>query len=67
MLGLAVGVSMFTTITIAALIGTLVPIFFNHYGFDPALSSGPIVTTIKDVTGLLIYFWIASLFLPYIV
>ncbi|MGI5875246.1 MAG: magnesium transporter [Dethiobacteria bacterium] len=67
LLGLAVGVSMFTTITIAALIGTLVPIFFNHYGFDPALSSGPIVTTIKDVTGLLIYFWIASLFLPYIV
>jgi magnesium transporter len=66
LLGLAVGISMFTTITIAALIGTLVPIFFNHYGFDPALSSGPIVTTIKDVTGLLIYFWIASLFLPYI-
>ena len=57
---------MFTTITIAALIGTWC-LSFNHYGFDPALSSGPIVTTIKDVTGLLIYFWIASLFLPYIV
>jgi len=62
-----VGFSMFFTIIVAAIIGTLVPIIFNHYGLDPALSSGPFVTTIKDVTGLLIYFYTASAFLKYLV
>jgi magnesium transporter len=67
LLGLAVGLAMFATIVLAALIGTLVPIFFNHYGLDPAISAGPIVTTIKDITGLLIYFWIATMFMEYLV
>jgi magnesium transporter len=66
-LGFVVGFSMFFTIIVAAIIGTLVPIIFNHYGMDPALSSGPFVTTIKDVTGLLIYFYTASVFLKYLV
>lgn len=66
-LGLVVGVSMFITITLAALIGTLVPMFFNYYGIDPAISAGPFVTTIKDVTGLLIYFYTASIFIKYLV
>lgn len=66
-LGLVVGLAMFFTIVVAALVGTLVPIVFNHYGFDPALSSGPFVTTIKDVTGLLIYFYTASVFLKFLV
>lgn len=66
LLGLVVGVAMFTTITMGALIGTLVPIIFSHYGVDPAITSGPFVTTIKDVTGLLIYFGIATLFLKYL-
>lgn len=62
-LGLVVGLAMFFTITLAAIIGTLVPIIFNYYGIDPAISAGPFVTTIKDVTGLLIYFYTASIFL----
>ncbi|MGI6308858.1 MAG: magnesium transporter [Dethiobacteria bacterium] len=66
-LGLVVGMAMFFTIAFAALIGTLVPIIFNYYGLDPALSAGPFVTTIKDVTGLLIYFYTASAFLKYLV
>ena len=66
-LGMAVGISMFMTITLAALIGTLVPIFFNHYGVDPAITAGPFVTTIKDVTGLIIYFGIATMFMNYLV
>lgn len=65
-LGLVVGISMFITITFAALIGTLVPMFFNYYGVDPAISAGPFVTTIKDVTGLLIYFYTASFFIKYL-
>jgi len=66
-LGLAVGLAMFITIILAAMIGTLVPIFFNHFGIDPAITAGPFVTTIKDVTGLLIYFWIATMFMGYLV
>jgi len=62
MLGLVVGLALFFTITLAAIIGTLVPIIFNYYGIDPAISAGPFVTTIKDVTGLLIYFYTASIF-----
>jgi magnesium transporter len=35
----------------------------NNFGIDPAITAGPFVTTIKDVTGLLIYFLVASAFL----
>ncbi|NMB35153.1 MAG: magnesium transporter [Firmicutes bacterium] len=66
-LGLVVGLAMFFTIAVAALIGTLVPIIFSYYNLDPALSAGPFVTTIKDVTGLLIYFYTASLFFKHLV
>ncbi len=65
-LGLIVGIAMFVTILLASLVGTIVPMFFNHYGIDPAISSGPFVTTIKDVTGLLIYFYTASVFFKYL-
>ncbi len=67
MLGVVVGIAMFITISLAALIGTLIPIFFNHYGIDPAITSGPFVTSIKDVTGLLIYFYTATVFMKYLI
>jgi len=66
LLGVVVGGSMFATIILAALIGTLIPIIFNHLGIDPAITAGPFVTTIKDVTGLLIYFSIATAFMEYL-
>jgi magnesium transporter len=65
-LGVVVGVSMMATISVAALIGTLVPMLCNMVNIDPAITAGPFVTTIKDVTGLLIYFVIASTFLEYL-
>lgn len=65
-LGLVVGTSMFITICVATLIGTLVPLLLNMAHIDPAITAGPFVTTIKDVTGLLIYFGIASLFLKFL-
>ncbi len=65
-LGLVVGVSMLATISVAALIGTLVPMLCSMVNIDPAITAGPFVTTIKDVTGLLIYFAIASNFLEYL-
>lgn len=65
-LGLVVGVAMFTTVTLGAVIGTLVPLLFSQAGIDPAFASGPLVTTIKDMTGLLIYFSIASAFMNHL-
>jgi len=65
-LGLVVGVSMLGTISVAALIGTLVPLICSKINIDPAITAGPFVTTIKDVTGLLIYFVIATTFLEYL-
>ncbi len=65
-LGLVVGVSMMVTISVATLIGTLVPLLLNKVNIDPAITAGPFVTTIKDFTGLLIYFTVASLFISYL-
>jgi len=58
-LGAVVGIAMFSTVTLAAIIGTLVPLILSRMGVDPAYASGPLVTSIKDATGLLIYFSIA--------
>ncbi len=65
-LGAVVGVSMLGTITVAALIGTLVPLLCSKINVDPAITAGPFVTTIKDVTGLMIYFFIATSFIEYL-
>lgn len=65
-LGLIVGISMFFAISAAALMGTLLPLFFKRCGIDPALASGPFVTTSNDIIGLLIYFILATLMLMYI-
>ena len=59
-LGLVVGIAMSATVTLGAVIGTFIPLMFSQAGIDPAYASGPLVTTIKDATGLLIYFSIAS-------
>jgi len=59
-LGVVVGISMFTAILVAALTGTAVPFIFRHFRIDPAFASGPIVTTINDITALSIYFILAN-------
>ncbi len=65
-LGLVVGISLLATISVAALIGTLVPLICNKINIDPAITAGPFVTTIKDVTGLMIYFITATTFIEYL-
>jgi magnesium transporter len=64
-LGITVSVSLITVIVIASLIGTFVPITLNKYGIDPALATGPFITTSNDIFGLLIYFSIAKLILGF--
>ncbi len=66
-IGLVVGVSLALTIIIATLLGFVIPFMLTKLGIDPAAGSGPIITTIKDITGLFIYFGIASLLINYII
>jgi magnesium transporter len=56
-----IGVSLFLTITLASLNGSLIPVLFERWNIDPAVAAGPLVTTSNDITGILIYFGLASL------
>lgn len=61
-LGLTVSVALLTVIVVATLFGTLVPLVLDKYAIDPALATGPFITTVNDVLGLFIYFLIGHLF-----
>ena len=63
MLGLAVGLSLMSTMTLAAFLGFLVPFVLIKFKVDQAAGSAPIITSIKDIAGLLIYFLFVSTFL----
>lgn len=65
-LGLVVGLSLFSTVTLAASLGFLIPWLLFKLNMDQAAGAGPIITTIKDITGLLIYFYLANLFMDLI-
>jgi len=64
-LGITVTVSLISVIVIASLIGTFVPLLLNRFGIDPALATGPFITTSNDICGILIYFSIAKLILGF--
>ena len=55
-LSYTVSISLFAVILFAALFGTLVPLLLNKYKIDPALATGPFITTVNDILGLFIYF-----------
>ena len=60
---LAISVSLIVVIIVAGLIGTFIPLFLNKRGIDPAIATGPFITTSNDIFGILIYFYIAQLIL----
>ena len=64
-IGVTVCVSLITVIIIASLIGTFVPLLLEKYGIDPALATGPFITTSNDICGILIYFSIAKLIIGF--
>lgn len=66
MLGLIVGLSIFLSLSIATMIGAVVPVAINKLKLDPAIASGPFITTVNDILGLLIYFSIATSLLRYL-
>ena len=62
-IGLAIGFSLMGVVIWGNLIGSSFPLILKRLGMDPAVSSAPFVATVVDITGLVIYFTIASLFL----
>ncbi|MEQ8303687.1 MAG: magnesium transporter [Cyclobacteriaceae bacterium] len=55
-LSVVVSIALFTVVLVASLIGTITPLILNRFGFNPALASGPFITTTNDLLGLGIYF-----------
>jgi magnesium transporter len=64
-IGIIVTIALISVIIIASLIGTFVPILLDKFGIDPALATGPFITTSNDICGILIYFSIARLILGF--
>ncbi|RMZ50181.1 magnesium transporter [Flavobacteriaceae bacterium PRS1] len=62
-IALAISVSLVIVIIVAGIIGTFIPLFLNKKGIDPAIATGPFITTSNDIFGILIYFSIAKLIL----
>ena len=62
-LGLVVGLSIFVSMVVAATVGTIIPLILRKLDIDPAIATGPFVTTSIDILGVLFYFLIAGLFL----
>ena len=63
-LGIVVGIAICANMTFAAMLGTFLPLLLNKLHIDPAVASGPFVTTMIDNIGVLVYFAIATIFLP---
>ncbi|WP_342515191.1 magnesium transporter [Sporosarcina sp. FSL K6-1522] len=62
-LGLVVGSSLLATLIIGTMAGTIIPLLLYKFKVDPAVASGPLITTINDILSLLIYFGIATMFI----
>lgn len=57
--------SMMGVIVIAALVGTFIPIILDKQGIDPAIATGPFITTANDIFGIFLFFYIAEMALPF--
>lgn len=62
-LGMLVGIAILATLTVATLSGSVIPILMDRLKIDPAVASGPFITTINDIISIMIYFGIATAFM----
>jgi len=62
-IGLIVGTAMFAAMSLASVMGVVIPWLFEKLNIDPAIASGPFMTTTQDITGLVVYFTLASVLL----
>nr|WP_144922456.1 magnesium transporter [Paenibacillus bovis] len=66
-LGFLVGVSILSSLFVSTMAGALVPLVMHKLKIDPAVASGPFITTMNDITSILIYFGLATMFMSYLV
>lgn len=59
-ISIVIGLSLFVAVQLASFNGVMIPVLFERLDFDPAVASGPLVTTANDVFGILVYFGLAS-------
>ncbi|MFN7775903.1 magnesium transporter, partial [Flavobacterium sp.] len=64
-IGVIVTIALISVIITASLIGTSIPLILDRFGIDPALATGPFITTSNDICGILIYFTIARMILGF--
>jgi len=60
-LAITISVALMTVIIVASVLGTFIPLTLNRFKVDPALATGPFITTLNDITGIFIYFMIGRL------
>ena len=65
LMSLTIAGSMMGVIVIAALVGTFIPIILDRQGIDPAIATGPFITTANDIFGIFLFFYIAEMALPF--
>ena len=65
MVSITIAGSMMLVIVVAALVGTFVPIVLNKQGIDPAIATGPFITTANDIFGIFLFFYIAKFVLGF--
>ncbi|NOR87062.1 MAG: magnesium transporter [Bacteroidales bacterium] len=65
-LTISVSLSLFVVIIFASLFGTLTPLILNKFKIDPALATGPFITTVNDIMGLMIYLYIGRMVFMFI-
>ena len=61
--GITVGVALFCVVLLSSFMGTVTPLVLHHFGINPAIASGPFITTTNDLLGLAVYFGVAMLLL----
>ena len=65
-LALIVAASLTIAMTVGTLVGSMIPLLMNKINIDPAVASGPFITTINDIVSMLIYFGLATSFMSYL-
>jgi magnesium transporter len=65
LVSITIAISMLSVIIVAALIGTFVPIILDRRGIDPAIATGPFITTSNDIFGIFLFFYLSKVILGF--
>ncbi|HSP13048.1 MAG TPA: magnesium transporter, partial [Salegentibacter sp.] len=65
LVSLSIALSLLSVIILAALIGTFVPIILDKRGIDPAIATGPFITTSNDILGIFLFFYLSKVILGF--